>query len=436
MASRLTDRLVKTLPSPATGNKITYCNELKGFGCRVTSAGAKSFVLNYRVNGRERRLTIGSYPEWSVMAAREQAAKLRREIDLGGDPLGKRQAEREAPTVHGLFVRYAEEHLPSKASRSAADDASMWRSYILPKLGKFKLRDLTASDVDALHRAISREHPTRANRVIEVLRKGLNLAIRWGWIERNAASGVRKNAEQPRHRYLSEREIAHVSSALDRATEQLSADAIRLLMLTGARSGEVLSAEWTQFDLDDGVWTKPSHHTKQRREHRVPLSAPARQLLLRLRSAAPSQRYVFPGRNGTGHLQDIKRTWAAVKEAATIEIWKADPRLAALMADLEPEGQPEPTFANIVSAAAALGLALPKGVLDVRIHDLRHTYASILAGRGTSLALIGALLGHTQTQTTHRYAHLADDPLRKATEVVADALGSTHSAQIIPLRRA
>lgn len=436
LPSKLTDRLVRSLPSPASGNKITYCDELKGFGCRVTYKGAKAFVLNYTANGRERRITIGSYPDWSVQAARDQATKLKREIDLGGDPLGKRQADRDAPTVQDLFDRYAEEHLPRKAARSAADDASMWSSYILPKLGRLKLRDLTSSDVDALHRTITRLHRTRANRVVEVLRKGLSLAVRWGWLEQNVASGVQRNPEQPRHRYLSDKEIAYVFVAMDRCAEQLSADAIRLLMLTGARRGEVLGAEWSQFDLEAGVWTKPSHHTKQRREHRVPLSAPAQQLLMRLRSGAKSETYVFPGRSGTAPLQDVKRTWQAIKDGATISIWKGNDTVRPLIEALTVETGREPLLSEIVEFAKARKIPLPTGVQDVRIHDLRHTYASILAGRGTSLALIGALLGHTQTQTTARYAHLADDPLRKATQLVADALGSTRgSAEVIPLRR-
>lgn len=437
MPSKLTDRLVRSLPLPASGNKITYCDELKGFGCRVTYRGAKAFVLNYTVNGRERRITIGSYPEWSVQAAREQATKLKREVDLGGDPLSKREADRDAPTVQELFDRYAEEHLPRKAARSAADDASMWKTYVLPKLGRLKLRDLSTSDVDALHRAISRLHQTRANRVIEVLRKGLTLAVRWGWIEQNVASGVQRNPERPRHRYLSDREIAYVSVAMDHCAEQLSADAIRLLMLTGARKGEVLAAEWSQFDLQAGVWTKPSHHTKQRREHRVPLSAPAQQLLLRLRSEARSETYVFPGRTGNGPLQDVKRTWQAIKESATISIWRESAAVKPLLDALTAELDREPKFSEIAGLAKARNISLPTGVLEVRVHDLRHTYASILAGRGTSLALIGALLGHTQAQTTHRYAHLADDPLRKATEMVAEAISTPNSrAEVLPFRKA
>lgn len=432
MAMKLTDRLVRSLTPPATGNKITYCEEIKGFGCRVTYAGAKSFILNYRAHGRERRITIGSYPEWSVMAAREQAARLRREVDLGGDPLDKRKADREAPTVQELFHRYCDEHLPRKAIRSAADDKSMWLNYILPKLGTQKLSDLTASDVDGLHRGISKSHPTRANRVVEVLRKGLNLASRWGWIDQNVASGVQRNSEQPRHRYLSDRELVLVSAALERCTERRSADAIRLLMFTGARKGEVLGSEWVQFDLEAGIWTKPSHHTKQRRMHRIPLSAPALQLLQKLRADTGDSKYVFPSKSGASHLQDVKRTWERIREAATLASWREEQKSNQIIQDIEQANCKPASLKQVIETAGIRGVRLPKDILDVRIHDLRHTYASILASKGTSLALIGALLGHTQTQTTLRYAHLADDPLRRATEMVADAISAPRaSGQVI-----
>lgn len=432
MALRLTDRLVRSLPAPLAGNKITYCDELKGFGCRVTYSGAKSFVLNYRAGGRERRITVGSYPEWSVAAAREQVAKLKRDIDLGSDPLDQRNSDRDAPTVQDLFVRYSEEHLPRKATRSAADDASMWKNYILPKLGRVRLKDLTASDVDTLHRTISKLRPTRANRVVEVLRKGLNLATRWGWVPKNPALGVQRNPEQPRQRYLSQSEIAYISAALDTSREQASANAIRLLMFTGARRTEVLSAEWSQFDLQNAVWTKPSHHTKQRREHRIPLSVAAQQLLTRLHSARTSQRYVFPSNTALGHVQDIKKSWDTIKKSATVIFWHDDALTRSMIGDLEAVTGGPANFQEIFKTAATRGINLPAGLLDVRIHDLRHTYASILAGQGTSLALIGALLGHTQTQTTHRYAHLADDPLRKATEAVAKAISSANGDNISP----
>jgi integrase len=254
----------------------------------------------------------------------------------------------------------------------------MWEKIVLPRLGQTRVRDVTHQQIDALHAEVGRTRPVRANRVVEVLRKAFNLAIRWGWRTDNPASGVHRNQEERRARYLTAAEIARLSEALAAHPERVSANAIKLLMLTGARRGEVLTARWEMFDLVAGVWVKPSAHTKQRKEHRVPLSAPALQLLRDMRTAG-ADTYVFPGRHG-GPLTDVKRTWQSVTAGA--------------------------------------------GIRDCRLHDLRHTYASLLASAGLSLPIIGALLGHTQTQTTARYSHLQDDPLRAATEHVGSVINA------------
>ena len=379
MAERITDKLVRDLPCPASGNRRVYDTDIKGFGVRVTSAGARAFILNYYVHGRERRFTIGSYPDWSVAAARKEASELKRMIDRGEDPLERRQESREAPTMRDLFERYSSVHLPRKAARSAADDRSMWENIILPFFGHRKVAAVTHADCDALHRQISAERPIRANRVIEVLRKAMNLAVRWGCRTTNPAQGVHRNAEEGRERYLHPDEIARLVAALSAHPERVSASAIHLMLLTGCRRGEALAARWAEFDLDNRIWIKPSAHTKQRRLHRAVLSKPAADLLRSLRETATTE-YVFPGASGRP-LTDVKRTWQTVRVAA--------------------------------------------GLADVRLHDLRHTYASFLASSGHSLLTIGKMLGHTQTQTTARYAHLFDDPLREAADSVAVSMSSS-----------
>jgi integrase len=277
-------------------------------------------------------------------------------------------------------------------------------------LGKLKLAAIDHAAVDSLHRDITtiRCTPVRANRTVETLRKAFNLAIRWNWCERNPASGVRRNSEDKRSRYLNKNEIAALVQALNQHSEPMSANAIKLLMLTGARRAEVLGATWAMFDLDNGIWTKPSAHTKQRRLHRVPLSGPALRLLTEmkeeatgkaLRNGAPINPYVFPGVDGKP-LTDIKRTWASVcLNAGLIEQVEKKARNGEVVKDRT--GKPVMT-------------AQP----NVRLHDLRHSFASILVSSGASLSLIGQMLGHTQVQTTQRYAHLFDDPLRKAAETV------------------
>ena len=200
------------------------------------------------------------------------------------------------------------------------------------------------------------------------------------------AKGVHRNPEQKRTRYLSGAELSRLYGALAEHPEKTSANAIRLLALTGARRGEVLAARWDEFDLEAGIWSKPASHTKQRREHRVPLSAPALRLLRELRQSS-SEEYVFAGLDSRP-LTDVKRTWRTVTREA--------------------------------------------GLSDVRLHDLRHSYASILVSSGASLPVVGALLGHSQPATTARYAHLYDDPLRAATERVADIVTAATSEEVAP----
>jgi integrase len=410
--THLTDRVIRALPCPVDGAAITYDADVPGFGIRVTAKSVRSFVLNYIANGRERRMTIGRFPIWSATAAREQAKWLRRQVDAGIDPLDQQAAQvhaaeaaRAAPTVTDLFERYKAEHLPRKAARSAADDRSMWEQIVVPRLGSMKVDAVRHDDIDALHAEVSATRPVRANRVVEVLRKAFNLAIRWGWRSDNPASGVHKNQEERRARYLSANEILRLSEALRAHPERTSANAIRLLMLTGARRSEVLGARWDMFDLDAGVWVKPSAHTKQRREHRVPLSAPATELLKEMKATATGP-YVFPALDGRP-LIDIKRTWLSVCRSA----------------GLAEEAPKRTRKGNLVYGKD--GKPLTGWRATARIHDLRHTYASILASEGLSLPIIGALLGHTQAQTTARYAHLLDDPLRAATERVGAVIMRT-----------
>ena len=392
MSQKLTDTIVKTLPAPDKGNRISYDTDVKGFGCRVTANGARSFVINYRTKaGRERRYTIGQFPAWKVAAARAEAAELKKRVDRGEDPMGEFEAARDAPTVADLCDRFEAEHLPRLRPASRTEYKALIDKYILPELRSLKVPNVTYSDIDALHRKVSQRAPYRANRLLSVLSKMFSLAIKWGYRADSPTKGVERNQEVKRHRFLSRDELGRLSIALAAHPDQTAANIFRLLLLTGARRGEVLAMRWDQLDLNVGVWTKPSSLTKQRLEHRIPLSAPARQLLVELREAANKDaQFVFPGPGAKGHRDAPETAWAEICKAAAI--------------------------------------------VDARVHDLRHTHASLLVSAGWSLPTIGRLLGHTTPATTSRYAHLADDPLRQATETVGAIVTGKPSAEVLKIR--
>jgi integrase len=227
--------------------------------------------------------------------------------------------------------------------------------------------------------------------MVAILGKMFTLAIKWKLRADNPCKGIERNQEHPRQRYLKPDELRRLTRALAEDRNQQAADVFRLLLLTGARRGEVLSSmRWADIDLAAGTWTKQASTTKQRQHHQIPLSAPARQLLTRLREKNPTSPYVFTGRNGPLK-GDIKRHWKRVCTAA--------------------------------------------GISGLRIHDLRHSYASQLASAGVGLHVIDQLLGHSQVSTTHRYAHLFDDPLRSATEKVGAVIAGKARAKVVPLGR-
>jgi integrase len=418
---KLSDKLVRDLPAPAKGHTIAYDDGTRGLGVRVTAARRHTYVFRYRVkgSGAERLHTIGDAGRWegqvwkpgawTTKAAKRQAEELRRVVDGGGDPTGDLHAARSAPTVTQLAARFEEEHLPRLRPGTQDEYRRLLRIHILPSLGSKRVADLRHADADAMHRKAAEVGPYAANRAVAVLSKMLNLAIKWEMRSDNPARGIERAQEHKRERFLTGSEIARLSEALAAHSEQSSANAVRLLLLTGARRGEVLSAQWNQFDLATGLWTKPAATTKQKKEHRLPLSGPTLQLLTEMKANADRENerrlqhklkpilFLFPGKEGRSQT-DLKHFWLSVCRTAG---------LAEMAAKTDDRGQP---VTNIK------GQPVTGWRPTVRLHDLRHTHASILASLGMSLPIIGRLLGHTQAMTTARYAHLLDDPLRAATE--------------------
>ena len=180
MLTRITEKTVKKLRPPQEGNAIVWDREIPGFGVRITSKGVISFVLNYRLRGRERRYTIGRFPVLSPTAARNQAIKLRGDIQSGIDPLAQRVDDRSAPTMVDLVHDYMERHAkPYKRPKSVGNDRSIINNLILPKLGRHKVSSVTRRDLENLHRQL-KPTPYQANRVLALLSKMFSLAQEWG----------------------------------------------------------------------------------------------------------------------------------------------------------------------------------------------------------------------------------------------------------------
>jgi integrase len=417
MPIKLTKDLVESEPAPEKGTTLVYDDQVKGFGLRVFTAtdrhprGARAFFLNYILNGIERRYTIGRYPDWSVVAAREEARALRKRVDRGEDITAEKRARETAATVKDLADRYME-HLADRPIKTQKDCRRHTDAYIVPfrpttrspKMGDRLVTDIHAGDVEALHRHITKAgHAVTANRVLATLSAMFTLSMKpkageaKAWRSSglgNPCKGVARNREDGRERFFSEGEIAAISDALNEYSSmernnplnarsaRASANLIRFVMLTGCRPGEAKMARWEEVDKEPGFWIKPSAHTKQKRTHKLALSPPALEFLDRLRAKrVEGEVWIFPGQKSGQHLVQYQPCWQFVRKRVRLS--------------------------------------------GDRAYDLRHSFASFGAAGGLSLEIIGRLLGHTRHSTTQRYAHLADEAMKAAAAKIG---GVIHNA--------
>jgi integrase len=395
MREKLTDRLAKTM-DPTPGKIERYFDtdterSPRGFLLRITPAGARAWALQYRVkdSGRQREITIGEVRSWPLAEARKRGHELRRLIDDGHDPVAEREEKRSEPTVAELWDRFEAEALPSRAPRTQAEYRAQMRDWILPAISRLKVAAVSREDIQKLHRKItSADKARRANSVKSLCSTLFQQAITWRMCEDNPCQHVKGNREHGRERYLTPEEISRLMGEIERCRDKGgrwvdSCDLIELAVYTGARRGELLGMSWDQLDLGAGVWTKPAVTTKQRRVHRGPLSQDAVALLRRRAAEREGGKvvrlrandFVFHRGNAKSAANMLESDWYQIRARA--------------------------------------------GLNDVRFHDLRHSFASLLVNAGLSLPIIGQMLGHSKPQTTARYAHLADSPLRDAAEKVA-----------------
>jgi integrase len=380
--------------TPARLNK-TYVDSLKpkekaytvwdpdipGFGVRVWTSGTKVFTYKYTRRAVQHWITLGRYGVLTPDQARKMAQKIQLQVLEGEDPHKKIKEQRQAPTVGELVKRFIEEHVEpkTKATTQRQYKEALTR-FVLPALGKRLVKDLEPDDIAKLHHGL-KETPYQANRVLAVMSKMMKMAELWGYRQQasNPCFYIQKYRERPRERFLTPVELRRLAQVLSEVEESLEESifaiaAIRLLMFTGARLNEILRLKWEEVDLDSG--------------------------LIRLQDSKTGAKAIFLNKlsvdvlNGIPHMLDNPFVIAGDKEGTCLV-------------------NLEKPWGNI-REKAKLG--------EVRIHDLRHTFASFAVQGGMSLEMIGALLGHSQASTTKRYAHLASTQHKTNSEAVGKAL--------------
>ncbi|MDO5622912.1 MAG: tyrosine-type recombinase/integrase [Paracoccus sp. (in: a-proteobacteria)] len=369
---KLTKRTVETL-SIKEKDYIKFDTDLTGFGVRVMPSGKRFFLIQYRRHGRTRRIMIGQFGPITVEGARREAQRMLGEVrggGGGGDPADRRDQLRQSMTVEQLGERFLKEHVEVRCKPTTqAEYRRSVELFIDPFFGNQRVRTVTSADVADLHGTYA-HIPYQANRTLGVLSKMMSLAELWGIRDRhsNPCEDVKRYPEHKRERFLSPSELHELGKVLgqseaDGSESSYAIAAFRLLLLTGCRLSEIQKLQWKHVDLDHTQINRPDSKTGKRAIH---LGNAAVEQLANLRPVAGNP-YVIVGKVKGRHLTDLQRPWRRIRKAA--------------------------------------------GLDDVRIHDLRHTFASGGLLVGESLPVIGKLLGHTQVQTTARYAHLAADPV-------------------------
>jgi integrase len=413
--ARITKRTVDALKAKQR-DVFLWDTDLRGFGVKCTPLGRRVFLVQYRPLGGRRsvtkRLTLGQYGQLTPEQARQAARAVLAEVAGGADPGIDRGARRQALTVTEAATLFLEEVDAKKKARTAYEYRRLMEGEIVPALRTIKVKDVARAQVSRIHHG-GRDRPYAANRILALA------SVFFSWCERhghrepgtNPCRGIERYREEARERFLTADELGRLGATLTKAEREglppaqkhrqkprspatakhrpkgadtprpanpFAVAAIRFLVLSGFREQEALSLRWDAIDFTRGMVTLADSKTGKSVRH---VGAPALELVASL-PREDGNPHVFPGRTPGSPLIEIKRVWEAVRETASLS--------------------------------------------DVRLHDLRHSFASVAASGGASLPLVGALLGHKNVATTQRYAHLADDPRKH----VADSTASTVAAAL------
>jgi integrase len=408
MGGQITKHAVDSMKVPPSGEAVLWDDAMAGFGVRVRPNGAKTYIVMYRAGvGRGapvRKMTIGRHGSpWTPATARVEAKRILGLVAGGADPAAVKAEHRKASTMSDLAERFMEEHVDARRKeRTCAEYRRLIDRVLIPEIGKKKIVDVTRADVARLHHD-GRGTPYQTNRALAVLSKMFNLAEAWGLRPdgSNPCRHIERFAEAGRERLLSVEELGRIGEALRAYKGSIYVPvAVRLLLFTGARLSEILNLRWSQVDVERGEARLSDSKTGAKTIHLPPPALAVLAALPRVegnpfvivgqKDAAAPEKSASGGtpKKEIGHLINLQKPWCAIRKTAKLP--------------------------------------------DVRLHDLRHAFASAGAAGGDSLIVIGKLLGHTQARTTQRYAHLVPDPARAAAGRIglhlAAALGDTGNA--------
>lgn len=385
--TKLTNSIVRRFEGDGTDRKI-WDTEASGLHLRITPAGSKSYAFAYRnLYGDQRTIRIGRAEAMTVSQARLEARSLRVSVDQGRDPSRERSERRNAPTLACLFDVYMEQHaIPKKKPRSVEEDQRLWRLHLQPYFASIKVKCISIQEIRKRHSEMSSK-PGAANRMLALLSKMLSVAIENDWRQDNPCLKIHRYPERRIERFLSTEEIGLLKKSLDVDEDRCAAIAIEFLLMTGVRLNEALNAKWVDLSnigLDNATFTLRGGGQKGERGYRsdviLPIMPAASWMLLNWRKSTEESEWVFPSeRKLGGRRQCIKKAWRRIRSRALLD--------------------------------------------DVRLHDLRHTFASVAINAGVPLAAIGGALNHRDARTTQRYAHLNAETVRGVGIAVQKALG-------------
>ena len=383
---RITKRAVDAA-RPKAADSYLWDDELSGFGLKVTPAGAKTYLIQYRFGGRKgrtRRVTVGRHGVLTPDQARARAKTLLGEVAAGRDPADLRAKAKGSLTFAAAVKEFLGQHADAKLKASTAGEYRRLIRLYLPKHLKSRpLAEIKHADIARLHLSL-RAKLYQANRLVAVLSKFFTWAEQHGLHPNssNPCRHIEKFRERKHERFLTEEEFERLGRALAAAEREMLTTpwiiaAIRLLILTGARLSEIRTLRWTEVDLGRRMLRLGDSKTGKKTIH---LSDAALEVLSRIPRLTDNP-YVICGERPGAHLVNLQKPWRRIRRLA--------------------------------------------GLDDVRIHDLRHSFASVAAAQGLSLPVIGALLGHSQPATTARYAHLAQDPLARANAEISARIAAS-----------